>query len=119
MMARIEDEALRYLYFLQPYDENGNILTASPIQVGEDDEEEEEQVESHEPAPVPAAAASITDFTKNIQRKKEKELEALQYVGGDSTASSKPQPVVKGAKVGRNEPCPCGSGKKYKVCHGR
>jgi preprotein translocase subunit SecA len=118
MMARIEDEALRYLYFLQPYDENGNILTASPIQVGEDDEEEE-QVESHEPAPVPAAAASITDFTKNIQRKKEKELEALQYVGGDSTASSKPQPVVKGAKVGRNEPCPCGSGKKYKVCHGR
>ncbi len=117
MMARIEDEALRYLYFLQPYDENGNILTASPIQVGEDDDEEE--VEIHEQAPVPAAAASITDFTKNIQRKKEKELEALQYVGGDSTSSSKPQPVVKGAKVGRNEPCPCGSGKKYKVCHGR
>jgi uncharacterized protein YecA (UPF0149 family) len=26
--------------------------------------------------------------------------------------------VVKGAKVGRNEPCPCGSGKKYKKCCG-
>ena len=26
--------------------------------------------------------------------------------------------VVAGAKVGRNEPCPCGSGKKYKKCHG-
>lgn len=27
--------------------------------------------------------------------------------------------VVKPKKIGRNEPCPCGSGKKYKVCHGR
>jgi preprotein translocase subunit SecA len=30
------------------------------------------------------------------------------------------QPFVRsGRKVGRNEPCPCGSGKKYKQCHGR
>ena len=27
--------------------------------------------------------------------------------------------VVKGEKIGRNDPCPCGSGKKYKKCHGR
>ena len=31
----------------------------------------------------------------------------------------KPEPVRVEEKVGRNEPCPCGSGKKYKVCHGR
>ncbi len=31
----------------------------------------------------------------------------------------KPQPVQVGEKVGRNEPCPCGSGKKYKHCHGK
>ncbi len=31
----------------------------------------------------------------------------------------KPQPVQVGAKVGRNDPCPCGSGKKYKHCHGK
>ena len=31
----------------------------------------------------------------------------------------KPQPVRVGEKIGRNEPCPCGSGKKYKHCHGR
>ncbi len=31
----------------------------------------------------------------------------------------KPQPVHVAEKVGRNEPCPCGSGKKYKKCHGR
>lgn len=27
--------------------------------------------------------------------------------------------IVKGKKIGRNDPCPCGSGKKYKFCHGR
>jgi preprotein translocase subunit SecA len=31
----------------------------------------------------------------------------------------KATPVVRGAKIGRNEPCPCGSGKKYKQCHGK
>jgi len=33
--------------------------------------------------------------------------------------AAKPQPVRVGEKVGRNDPCPCGSGKKYKNCHGR
>ncbi|MFV0351636.1 MAG: preprotein translocase subunit SecA [Oscillospiraceae bacterium] len=36
---------------------------------------------------------------------------------GDGTL--KKQPVRKNKKVGRNDPCPCGSGKKYKLCHGR
>ena len=38
--------------------------------------------------------------------------------------SSAPQPVhqnqiIAGPKVGRNDPCPCGSGQKYKKCHGK
>jgi preprotein translocase subunit SecA len=33
--------------------------------------------------------------------------------------AGKPQPVRVGEKIGRNDPCPCGSGKKYKQCHGR
>ena len=33
-------------------------------------------------------------------------------------ANLKSAPVVKGAQPGRNDPCPCGSGKKYKKCHG-
>ncbi len=33
--------------------------------------------------------------------------------------AKKAQPARATAKVGRNEPCPCGSGKKYKQCHGR
>ena len=36
----------------------------------------------------------------------------------DST-SVKQTPIVVGPKIGRNDPCPCGSGKKYKACHGR
>ena len=33
-------------------------------------------------------------------------------------ANVKSAPIVKGAQPGRNDPCPCGSGKKYKKCHG-
>ena len=38
----------------------------------------------------------------------------------NSGSTEKPQPIVnQGPKVGRNDPCPCGSGKKYKQCHGK
>ncbi len=36
-----------------------------------------------------------------------------------ATPAAKPQPIHVGEKVGRNDPCPCGSGKKYKQCHGK
>jgi len=41
--------------------------------------------------------------------------EALEQANADV----KVQPFVRGQKVGRNDPCPCGSGKKYKQCHGK
>jgi preprotein translocase subunit SecA len=41
---------------------------------------------------------------------------ARQAGSGESTNGSGPR--VTGEKVGRNDPCPCGSGKKYKKCHG-
>ncbi len=38
---------------------------------------------------------------------------------GEEEEEKKKQPVRNtAAKVGRNDPCPCGSGKKYKRCHG-
>jgi preprotein translocase subunit SecA len=49
---------------------------------------------------------------------KHREQEDLQYVGGDDQPKKKPI-KRKSPKVGRNEPCPCGSGKKYKKCCGR
>jgi preprotein translocase subunit SecA len=50
--------------------------------------------------------------------------EALAAAGpangnGDTAVAVAPPFVRAGQKVGRNDPCPCGSGKKYKHCHGR
>jgi preprotein translocase subunit SecA len=46
--------------------------------------------------------------------------EALAAATADAGASAAPAPFTRaGPKVGRNDPCPCGSGKKYKHCHGR
>ena len=49
------------------------------------------------------------------------ETGAEEVEGGVEAPPSEPKtPYVReGRKVGRNEPCPCGSGKKYKQCHGR
>ncbi|MDK2868264.1 MAG: preprotein translocase subunit SecA, partial [Clostridiales bacterium] len=38
--------------------------------------------------------------------------------GGDQSQSGGKKPFKADKKVGRNDPCPCGSGKKYKKCHG-
>ncbi|MBQ8917973.1 MAG: SEC-C domain-containing protein, partial [Oscillospiraceae bacterium] len=40
-----------------------------------------------------------------------------ENTGGDGSLTKKPMRA--GTKVGRNDPCPCGSGKKYKKCCGR
>ncbi len=49
----------------------------------------------------------------NMERKQVAKPVAENH-GGDGSVQKKP--VVKGEKVGRNDPCPCGSGKKYKQC---
>jgi preprotein translocase subunit SecA len=43
---------------------------------------------------------------------------AMDGANSNTQEKSKPQPVKVEKKVGRNDPCPCGSGKKYKHCHG-
>ncbi|MGB9611209.1 MAG: SEC-C metal-binding domain-containing protein, partial [Bryobacteraceae bacterium] len=115
MMDRIEDETVRFLFFLQPVAERPR--TAVEAAWDEDSGGDGDE-------PVPAAAAdrkaaqsSFVDLTRNIQRKKERELEMLQFAGGEASSAPKTQ-VIKGTKVGRNDPCPCGSGKKYKKCCG-
>ena len=43
-----------------------------------------------------------------------------QAAGQDTRQMQKPEPMKRAEpKIGRNDPCPCGSGKKYKQCHGR
>jgi preprotein translocase subunit SecA len=109
MMDRIEDETIRYLFFLQP------VVGERPFPTAEE-YQEEELAPVAVPEEQPKAAGSFVDLTRNIQRKKDREMEALQFTGGEAAP---PQgQVIKGSKVGRNDPCPCGSGKKYKRCCG-
>ena len=131
MMDRIEDETLRYLFFLQVSrgDDagiSGRPAPVLPFPMDEDgDEEEEGDEEGGEEAQHAtvaeqqkrAAQSAVQDMTKKLQRDKDKELAGLQLVGGDGSAVAKKQ-VINSDKVGRNDPCPCGSGKKYKKCHG-
>ncbi len=75
------------------------------VQTEQEVEQAAEQVE-HVPEP------------KNVQYHHADYEEALETAqAGDDTAV---QPFVRqGQKIGRNDPCPCGSGKKYKQCHGK
>jgi len=57
------------------------------------------------------------DEAKEIERRQRKQQQEMQLQTGPARAEE-PKPVRVGAKVGRNDPCPCGSGKKYKKCHG-
>jgi preprotein translocase subunit SecA len=50
---------------------------------------------------------------------KEGRDDLLSQSHSDTQAKQKPQPIKVEKQIGRNEPCPCGSGKKYKQCHGR
>ncbi len=50
---------------------------------------------------------------------KEERGDLLSQAHSDTQEKEKPQPVRVEKKVGRNDPCPCGSGKKYKQCHGK
>ncbi len=65
---------------------------------------------------------------RSVQQAKIKQLDMSRYqtsrtddnfTGGDTREKQKPQPIKVEKHVGRNDPCPCGSGKKYKNCHGK
>jgi preprotein translocase subunit SecA len=57
------------------------------------------------PIPSPAPASNATDV--------------VSEAAAAAEAHAKARPVRTGPKVGRNDPCPCGSGKKYKNCCGK
>ncbi|HEY5727321.1 MAG TPA: preprotein translocase subunit SecA [Acidimicrobiia bacterium] len=57
-------------------------------------------------------------YLYRVQVKREAPAPPARNVQTSGGPSGKPKPVKVDAKVGRNSPCPCGSGKKYKMCHG-
>jgi preprotein translocase subunit SecA len=110
MLQRFQEDTIRYLFHMQI------VETSAPmpaIPSGENDGEAARQ-----PAlPQRRAQTSVDDLEEQFQRRKKRELEQARMAG--ATNGNTPQTVVRdAAKVGRNDPCPCGSGKKYKKCHG-
>jgi preprotein translocase subunit SecA len=114
MMERFEEETVRYLYLMQ-------IIEApqrqEPQTVSAGGDFNGEQVGSFSTGPARGrATTSMDDMEEAFQRRKRRELEQARMAGAGDMGTV--QQVVRGDKVGRNDPCPCGSGKKYKKCCG-
>lgn len=62
---------------------------------------------------------SVVSVEDDIERDKTTDFGKAEHVSAeDGKEKAKAQPFVKDEHIGRNDPCPCGSGKKYKNCHG-
>jgi preprotein translocase subunit SecA len=111
MMQRFQEDTARYLFHMQIMEAPSAPAVTAAAAGGDGDQQ-------HAAAPARRrASTSVDDIEAQFQRRKKRELEQARMAGGNG--SSSPQQVVRGqAKVGRNDPCPCGSGKKYKKCHG-
>ncbi len=116
MMRRIDEETVRFLFFMQRVEEGAEPPMPYPDIDDFDEDEPEGEPVAVASQPSREAQSAVLDFTRNIQKKKDKEMADLQFVGGETSAGKKP--VISQKKAGRNDPCPCGSGKKYKKCCG-
>ncbi len=89
--------------------EVSSFLIKSSLPIGSATEEEVRQ------APEPRKEAP-----RNLQTSRTEVPQYAQSGGAETEVAEKPkpQPVRVDKKIGRNDPCPCGSGKKYKNCHG-
>jgi preprotein translocase subunit SecA len=122
MMARIDNETIRYLYHIQMQQAEKH---PDEMQVRPEGQRGPVSRSGGAQAAVASAAARasetepqrLPEVARQIERRQQRQQKDLQYQTGPAQAEA-PKPVRAGAKVGRNDPCPCGSGKKYKKCHG-
>ena len=107
MKDRIEEEIVRYLWRLTPV--VGEDAARAPVRQPPARRPPQITTSAHEPAPSPFGA--IASGPANAGH----ETPRPARTGGDDVIK---QVKREEPKVGRNDPCPCGSGKKYKKCHG-
>ena len=107
MMDRIDTEAVRFLFLVRPAEgaQLGSAPTPAP------------RGPVPEAPPTSDAAIPNSAIARQIEQRQRRHQQDLQFQAGPAQAEAQ-KPVRAGAKVGRNDPCPCGSGKKYKKCHG-
>jgi preprotein translocase subunit SecA len=108
MMQRFQEEAVRYLYLMQILERpQESAPPSAPGGAGSDGN-------GRRPRPV---ATSVDELEESFQRRKRRELDQARMAGSGDQQTV--QQIVRGsAKIGRNDPCTCGSGKKYKKCCG-
>jgi preprotein translocase subunit SecA len=128
MMTRFQEETARYLYLMQILERpGGGAAGEGNVPSGGNGGPGNGAPDNGVPMlrsgsggnhrPPQAVATSVDDLEEAFQRKKKRELEQARMAGAGEAQTV--QQVVRGAaKVGRNDPCPCGSGKKYKKCCG-
>jgi preprotein translocase subunit SecA len=127
MMQRFQEETARYLYLMQIMERPRDTGARPDVDGGSPNELSGPPLDAGVPSvitggrggngrPPRQVATSVDEIEEAFQRKKKKELEQARMAGaGDMQVQ---QVVRSGEKVGRNDPCPCGSGKKYKKCCG-
>jgi preprotein translocase subunit SecA len=128
MMQRFQEETVRYLYLMQVMERPP--APGTMASGGSSPKDRDLSGQGPDPGvpsiitggrggngrPPRQIATSVDEIEEAFQRKKKKELEQARMAGaGDMQVQ---QVVRSGEKVGRNDPCPCGSGKKYKKCCG-
>ena len=126
MMLRFQEETVRYLYLMQILERSGDLGAAGGPEGRPGGEGPEAGVPSvlsgggtdgNGKRPPRSVVTSIDELEEAFQRRKRRELEEARMAGSGDYQPVQ-QVVRSGAKIGRNDPCPCGSGKKYKKCCG-
>ena len=117
MMERFEEETVRYLYLMQVIEAPSRPVAQHAISSGDFDGSNGQDASAFSTGRKRnRATTSMDDMEEAFQRRKRRELEQARMAGAGEAGTV--QQVVRGDKVGRNDPCPCGSGKKYKKCCG-
>jgi preprotein translocase subunit SecA len=113
MMGRFEEDTVRYLYLMQVIEAPQRSAPARVTAGGDFNGGASASFSTDHHG---RATTSMDDMEEAFQRRKRRELEQARMAGAGEMQAV--QQVVRGDKVGRNDPCPCGSGKKYKKCCG-
>ena len=116
MMQRFQEDTVRYLYLMQVIEPAAQVVAqpsggAPALASGDGNGQGGGDRRPRR------ASTSMDDLEEEFQRRKRRELEQARMAGSGDYQPVQ-QVVRSGAKIGRNDPCPCGSGKKYKKCCG-